>query len=55
VWQRLGEGLQLTASGSKELAGGRRLHMMVAIAHAKGIILKDTYRKMSGDFFSSFI
>lgn len=46
---------QCTAKGSKELAGGRRLHLMVAIAHGKGIILKQAYEKMSGDFFSSFI
>ena len=37
VWRKLGEGLQLTAKGSKELAGGRRLHLMAAIAHGKGI------------------
>ena len=28
-----GEGLTFTAKGSKSLRGGRRLHMMVAIAH----------------------
>lgn len=55
VWRKRGDGLQLTARGSKELAGGRRLHLMVAIAHGKGIILKDAHEKMSGDFFSPFI
>jgi predicted DNA-binding protein YlxM (UPF0122 family) len=55
VWRKRGEGFQLTSRGSKELAGGRRLHLMVAIAHGKGIILKDAYEKMSGHFFSSFI
>ena len=28
---------------------------MVATAHGKGIILKELYEKMSGEFFSSFI
>ena len=55
VWQKLGEGLQLTAKGSKELAGGRRLHLMAAIAHGKGIIMTEPYEKMSGDYFASFI
>ena len=55
VWRKHGEGLQLTTKGTKELAGGRRLHLIVAIAYGKGIILKEEYEKMSGDFFSSFI
>ena len=55
VWRKLGEGLQLTAKGSKELAGGRRLHLMAAIAHGKGIIMTEPYEKMSGDYFASFI
>ncbi len=41
VWRKLGEGLQLTAKGSKELAGGRRLYLMVAIAHGKGTIMTE--------------
>lgn len=45
VWRRRGEGLKLTAKGSKELAGGRRLHLIVAVAHGKGIILKEDYEK----------
>ena len=55
VWRKPGEGLQYTAKGSKELAGGRCLHLMVAIAHGKGINLKESYEKMSGEFFSAFI
>ena len=55
VWRKPGEGLQYTAKGSKDLAGGRRLHLMVAVAHGKGIILKESYEKMSGEFFSAFI
>ena len=55
VWRKPGEGLQITAKGSKDLAGGRRLHLLVAIAHGKGIILKEPYEKMNGRFFSLFI
>ena len=29
--------------------------MMVAIAHRKGVILKEPYEKMDGDFFYNFI
>ena len=50
VWRRREEGLQLTAKGSKELAGGRRLHVIVAIAFGKGVILKVPYEKMTGTF-----
>lgn len=55
VWRKQGEGLQITAKGSKDLAGGRRLHLLVAIAHGKGMILKEPYEKMNGRFFSQFI
>ena len=55
VWRRREEGLQLTAKGSKELAGGRRLHVIVAIAFGKGVILKVPYEKMTGTFFANFI
>jgi transposase len=55
VWRSKGEGLTFTAKGSKSLPGGRRLHMMVAIAHRKGVILKEPYEKMDGDFFYNFI
>ena len=55
VWRKLGEGLQLTAKGSKELAGGRRLHLMAAISHGKGIIMTEPYEKISRDYFASFI
>ena len=55
VWRKKGEGLQFTAKGSKDLAGGRRLHIIVAIAYGKGVVLKETYEKMNGAFFASFI
>ena len=55
VWRKQGEGLEITAKGSKDLAGGRRLHVMVAIAHGKGVILKEVYEKLNGVYFSQLI
>ena len=55
VWRKKGEGLMLTGKGSKDLAGGRRVHVMVAIAHGKGVIIAELYKKMNGNFFSHFI
>ena len=45
VWRKRGEGFAFTARGSKDLAGGRRFHLIVAIAKGKGIILKEPYEK----------
>lgn len=55
VWRTKGEGLSITTSGSKNLAGGRRVHIMVAIAYKKGVILKEVYERMDGAFFAEFI
>ena len=55
VWRKQGEGLQITAKGSKDLGGGQRLQILVAIAYGKGVILKEPYEKMNGRFFSQFI
>ena len=41
----------ITVKGSKELAGGRRLHLMIAIGFVLGVILRDPYDKMNGGFF----
>jgi transposase len=55
VWRKRGEGLSFTAKGSKSLAGGRRLHIIVAIASQKGVILRKDYDKMDGVFFAKCI
>lgn len=55
VWRKKGEGLILTGKGSKDLPGGRRVHLMVAIAHGKGVILAEPYEKMNGNFFGNLI
>ena len=54
VWQKK-EGLMLTGKGSKDLPGGRRVHVMVTIAHGKGVILVEPYQKINGIFFANFI
>ena len=55
VWRRKNEGLKITAKGSKELAGGRRIHFIVAISHGKGVILIDPYEKMDAKYFGKFV
>ena len=39
VWRRKSEGLQSTAKGSKNFAGGKRLHLLVANSHNNGVVL----------------
>ena len=55
VWRQRGEGLKLTTKRSKDLAGGRRLHVLVAIAYKKGVILAVPYWNINGTFFAQFI
>jgi hypothetical protein len=55
VWRKRGEGLEITSKGSKDLPGGRRLHLMVAVAYGKGVILRKAYEKMDGPFFAGFV
>jgi hypothetical protein len=38
------------SKGSNDLPGGRRLHLMVAVAYGKGVILRKAYKKMDGPF-----
>ena len=54
MWQKREEGLKVTAKGCKDLAAGRRLHVLMAIAYRKGVILKVPYEKMAGEFFVTF-
>lgn len=55
VWRKRSEGLTVTTKGCKDLAGGRRVHVIVAIAYGKGVILRVPYEKMNGQFFAAFI
>ena len=54
VWRKRSEGLIFTTKGSKDLAGRKRLRLIVTIAHRKGVICAEEY-KMTGDYFASFI
>ena len=44
----------ITAEGNKSLAGGKRLHVIVAVAWWRGVLMED-YEKMNGAFFAQFI
>ena len=55
IWRKKKEGPQFTAKGSKHLAGGPRLHLIVAIAHGKGVVLKKVYEKTDGQLYPHFI
>ena len=55
IWRKRGEGLQITTKGSKDLAGGKRLHFLVAMAYGKGVICAEPYEKMDGPYFARFI
>ena len=45
----------MTAKGSKDLADGRRLHLLAAISFNRGVILREVYQSMNGEFFASFV
>ena len=47
IWRKKGEGLCVTTKGTKELAGGRRLHLMVAVAYGKDVVLCQPYEMLN--------
>ena len=55
VWRKWSEGLQYTTTGSKDLAGGRRVHFLVTIAYHGGVIVAEPYEKMTGEYFANFV
>ena len=55
VWRKRTGGLQVTAKGCKNLAGGKRLHLLVAISHNKGVLLVQEYEKMTAAYFARFV
>ena len=55
VWRKRSEGLKITTKGSKDLAGGKRLHLLVAISYGKGVILAEQYEKMNAEYFAAFV
>ena len=55
VWRKRSEGLQVTVKGSKSLAGGKRLHLLVAISYKQGVVMVQEYEKMPGRYFAWFV
>ncbi len=55
VWRKRSEGLKITAKGSKNMAGGKRLHLLVAIAYNRGVVYVEEYTKMNGVYFSDSV
>ena len=55
VWRKKGEGLEITAKGTKDLMGGRRLPVTVAVVFGKGVVLREPYCHLNGQFFARFI
>ena len=50
IWRKRNQGLEVTAKGSKDLAGGKRLNLMVAIAKSKRILLAEKYENLNSHF-----
>ena len=55
VYRKASEGLEYTITGSKALAGGRRVHVLAAFSYNGGIVLAEQCEKMMGNFFADFI
>ena len=55
VWRKSNEGLKYTSKGSKNLPGGRSLHLLVGISHSTGVVLAEEYEKMNGPWFAKFV
>ena len=55
VYRRKIEGLRVTAKGTKNLAGGRRIYCLVGISSGSGVVLLEEYAKMQGHYFAKFL
>lgn len=55
VWRKKGEGLKFTVKGSKNLADGHWLHLIVAMAYGKYVVLKEVYKKLKGPIITKYI
>ena len=55
VYRRKNEGLRVTAKGTKNLAGGRRIHFLVGISSGSGVVLVEEYAKMQRHYFAKFV
>ena len=55
IWRRPSEGLQYTTKGSKNLAGGRRLHLLVGVGYKTGVVIAEEYKKFNAEWFAKFV
>ena len=55
VYRRKNEGLRVTVKGTKNLAGGRRIHILVGISSGSGVVLVEEYTKMQGHYFAKYV
>ena len=57
VWRKRSEGLTqgCLAKGSKSGTGGKVAKFMVVISYSTGVLVCERYKKMDGNYFTSFI
>ena len=55
VYRRQNGGLRVTANGTKNLAGGRRIHFLVGISSGSGVVLLEEYTEMQGNYSANFV
>jgi len=55
IWRRPSESLQYTTKGSKNLPGGRRLHLLVGIGYTTGVVIAEEYKKFNAAWFAKFV
>ena len=54
-WRTPGEGLEITAKGSKDVGGRKICNFIVGISFGAGAVVIEEYTKMTGEYFSDFI
>lgn len=52
-WQKRNEGISDTAKGSKDLAEGKRVHVVIVVSHKTGVVAVKKYGKMNGNYFTN--
>ena len=57
IWCKIGEGLSpgCTAKGSHVGSGGRVVKILAVISFQRGVIYREQFDKLDGDFYADFI
>ena len=55
IWRKRSEGLQLSTKGSKELAGGKPLHLLVAISYGMALSAQNHTKKCQGHILQGLL